>query len=122
MRCECWLLFLLHLPPPPPPLLLLLFLLSLLLTLFLLPLLLLLLLIFLLLIFLLLSSSSSSSSYSIVLRCWCESADKRPPFSELVTDITTSLEAIAGYMDFSCVSVMDKREEEVVHPYDHLAK
>ena len=37
-------------------------------------------------------------------------------------DITTSLEAIAGYMDFSCVSVVDKREEEEAHSYDHLAK
>ena len=55
---------------------------------------------------------SSSSSYSIVLRCWCENADKRPPFSELVTDITTSLEAIAGYLDFSCLSFVDKKEEE----------
>ena len=65
---------------------------------------------------------SSSSSYSIVLRCWCENADKRPPFSELVTDITTSLEAIAGYMDFSCLSFVDKKEDEEVHPYDHLAE
>ena len=40
-----------------------------------------------------------------------------------MTDITTSLEAIAGYMDFSCVSVVDKREEEEeLHSYDHLAK
>ena len=64
----------------------------------------------------------SSSSYSIVLRCWCENADKRPSFSELVTDITTSLEAIAGYLDFSCLSFVDKKEEEEVHPYDHLAE
>ena len=95
----------------------------LLLLLLLLPLLLLLfLIIFIPLFFLLLSSSSSSSSYSIVLRCWCESADKRPPFSKLVVDITTSLEAIAGYIDFSCVSVLDKKEEEEAHSYDRLAK
>ena len=39
-----------------------------------------------------------------------------------MTDITTSLEAIAGYMDFSCLSFVDKKEEEEVHPYDHLAE
>lgn len=36
-------------------------------------------------------------------------------------DITTSLEAIAGYMDFSCVSIVD-REVEEGHSYDHLAQ
>ena len=50
---------------------------------------------------------SSSSSYSTVLRCWCENVSKRPPFSELVMDIETTLEAIAGYIDFSCVSIMN---------------
>ena len=35
-----------------------------------------------------------SSRYFIILHCWCENAEKRPPFSELVRDITTSLEAI----------------------------
>ena len=35
-----------------------------------------------------------------------------------MTDITTSLEAIAGYMDFSCLSVVNKEG----HPYDHLAE
>jgi len=29
--------------------------------------------------------------------------DKRPTFSELVTTISTSLEAIAGYLDFTAV-------------------
>jgi len=33
--------------------------------------------------------------------------------------ITTTLEAIAGYMDFSCVSIVD-REVEEGHSYDHL--
>lgn len=69
----------------------------------------------------LLTLSFSSSSYSIVHRCWCEDIDKRPPFSELVTDIATALEAIAGYMDFSCVSIVDKEVEEG-HSYDHLAQ
>ena len=63
-------------------------------------------------------SSSSSSRYSIILRCWCEVAEKRPSFSELVTVITTSLEAIAGYIDFSYLSVVNKEG----HPYDHLAE
>jgi len=67
----------------------------------------------------LLTLSFSSSSYSIVRRCWCEDIDKRPPFSELVMDIATTLEAIAGYMDLSCVSIVD-REVEEGHSYDHL--
>lgn len=52
------------------------------------------------------------SRYSIILRCWCENADKRPPFSKLVVDITTSLNDIAGYVDFSCLSVVDKEGQE----------
>jgi len=33
--------------------------------------------------------------------CWKELPDKRPPFSELVTTISTILERIGGYLDFS---------------------
>ena len=35
-------------------------------------------------------------------------------------DIATTLEAIAGYMDFSCVSIVARGEEG--HPYDHLTQ
>ena len=35
--------------------------------------------------------------------------------------IATTLEAIAGYMDFSCVSIVARGEEEG-HPYDHLTQ
>lgn len=52
------------------------------------------------------------SRYSIMLCCWCENADKRQSFSELVVDITTSLNDIAGYVDFSGLSVADKEKEE----------
>ena len=52
------------------------------------------------------------SRYSIILRCWCENADKRPSFSKLVVDITTSLNGIAGYVDFSGLAVVDKEGEE----------
>ena len=34
-------------------------------------------------------------------QCWKELPDKRPTFSELVTTISTSLEAIAGYLDLT---------------------
>ena len=61
------------------------------------------------------------SRYSIMLRCWCENAGKRPPFSKLVVDITTSLNDIAGYVDFSCLSVVDKEGEEG-HLYNRLAE
>lgn len=56
------------------------------------------------------------SRYSIMLHCWCENADKRPSFSELVVDITTSLNDIAGYVDFSGFSVADKEGDL----YNHL--
>ena len=61
------------------------------------------------------------SRYSIILRCWCENADKRPSFSKLVVDITTSLTGIAGYVDFSGLSVADKEKEEG-HLYNQLAE
>ena len=51
-----------------------------------------------------------------MLHCWCENADKRPLFSELVVDITTSLNDIAGYVDFSGLSVADKEGDL----YNHL--
>ena len=63
------------------------------------------------------SSSFLPSRYSITLRCWCENAEKRPPFSELVRDLNTSLETIASYMDFTCLSVVNDKEG---HPYDLL--
>ena len=80
----------------------------------------------LLLLYLLLFSSSFSysssflpSRYSITLRCWSENAEKRPPFSELVRDLNTSLETIASYMDFTCLSVVNEKEG---HPYDLLVE
>ena len=33
--------------------------------------------------------------------CWKELPDKHPTFSELVTTISTILEAIAGYLDLT---------------------
>ena len=59
------------------------------------------------------------SRYSIMLHYWCENADKRPSFSELVVNIATSLNDIAGYVDFSGLSVADKEKEEG-HLYNHL--
>ena len=37
--------------------------------------------------------------YNIMKECWEELPDNRPTFSDLVTTISASLEAIAGYMD-----------------------
>ena len=50
--------------------------------------------------------------------CWKELPDKRPTFSELVTTISTSLEAIAGYLDFTAVpqTAAGNYDSE----YDHL--
>ena len=38
-------------------------------------------------------------------QCWVEDPAKRPDFKELVVTVTKSLEGIAGYMDFTTVSV-----------------
>ena len=37
----------------------------------------------------------------ILYHCWEQQPEKRPTFSELVCSISTALERIAGYMDFS---------------------
>ena len=38
--------------------------------------------------------------------CWKELPDNRPTFSDLVTTISTSLEAIAGYLDLTVVPLI----------------
>ena len=45
--------------------------------------------------------SSIHYRYDIMKQCWMELPDKRPNFSKLVTTISTSLEAIAGYLDLT---------------------
>ena len=42
-------------------------------------------------------------SYAIILRCWKAEPEERPDFSQLVNTISLTLEAAAGYMDFSLV-------------------
>ena len=36
-----------------------------------------------------------------MMKCWNKSPAQRPRFSELVTEISTSLEGMAGYMELS---------------------
>ena len=50
--------------------------------------------------------------------CWVEVPDKRPTFSDLVTTLSTALEGIAGYLDFTTVI----QEQLLLHGsgYDHL--
>ena len=50
--------------------------------------------------------------------CWVEVPDKRPTFSDLVTTLSTALEDIAGYLDFT----RRTQEEQLLHSsgYDHL--
>ena len=50
--------------------------------------------------------------------CWKELPDKRPAFSELVTTISTSLEAIAGYLDFTATPLTPAGHFD--DGYDHL--
>ena len=50
--------------------------------------------------------------------CWVEFPDKRPTFSDLVTTLSTALEGIAGYLDFTT----ETQEQLLLHGsgYDHL--
>ena len=41
------------------------------------------------------------SRYDLMVKCWNKSPAKRPHFSELVSEISTSLEVMAGYMKLS---------------------
>ena len=43
-------------------------------------------------------------SYEVMLKCWSEQPEKRPPFAELVKSFTVLLEQVVEYMDFSLVS------------------
>ena len=57
----------------------------------------------------------SISSYDVIMNCWKEHPEKRPSFAELVVTLTSLLEDIAGYMDFSVLA----NNEQAVN-YDHL--
>ena len=50
---------------------------------------------------------NSVGSYAMVLDCWKENPKGRPDFSKLVDTISLTLEAAAGYMDFS-LSIKDE--------------
>ena len=63
--------------------------------------------------------------YDVFLQCWNEHADKRPPFSDLVMEISKLLEEIAGYIDFSSISANGPQDENSyvknLHGDGHLA-
>ena len=42
-----------------------------------------------------------SHRYDLMMKCWNKSPANRPHFSELVSEISTSLEGMAGYMELS---------------------
>ena len=46
-------------------------------------------------------NSTISYSYSLLLQCWDEQPEKRPDFSQLLSTLSTLLEAVAGYVIFS---------------------
>ena len=54
-------------------------------------------------------------NYDVVSNCWKEHPEKRPTFAELVVTLTSLLEDIAAYMDFSVLT----NNEQAVN-YDHL--
>ena len=43
----------------------------------------------------------SGFSYAILLACWKDEPKERPDFNKLVDTISLTLEAAAGYMEFS---------------------
>ena len=60
-----------------------------------------------------------SCRYDMIMRkCWQEMPDKRPFFSDLVTTISTTLENIAGYLDFTAVPLTPSAV--CGSSYDHL--
>ena len=54
------------------------------------------------------STFNSVGSYAILRDCWKEEPKERPEFSKLVVTFSHTLEAAAGYMDFS-LSIKDER-------------
>ena len=49
----------------------------------------------------------------ILYHCWEQQPEDRPTFSELVCSISTALEGIAGYMDFSMMGASGGVTEEM---------
>ena len=47
---------------------------------------------------------SSALRYEMIAGCWAELPDKRPSFQDLVQSVSSLLEGVAGYMDFSAFS------------------
>ena len=59
-----------------------------------------------------------------MLKCWRDLPDKRPSFAELVPILSSLLEEIAGYMDFSILKFSEYSAGcdhlESSKGYDHL--
>ena len=47
-----------------------------------------------------------------MLQCWKENPEERPSFSELVSNVSQKLEAVAGYMD---VVMFGVPQDSVLH-------
>ena len=60
-------------------------------------------------------------SYEVILSCWKERTTERPSFSDLVVIISSLLEGIAGYLDFS-LSPRGLNEALATSSYDHLTE
>ena len=56
-----------------------------------------------------------NSSYDVMSTCWREQPEKRPSFTELVLTLTSLLEEIAAYMDFTVLTCLEQAVK-----YDHL--
>ena len=70
------------------------------------------------------STQLFKNSYDVMLKCWRDLPDKRPSFAELVPMLSSLLEEIAGYMDFSIFKCSKHSEGydhlESLKGYDHL--
>ena len=75
-----------------------------------------------------LCTMSMTCRYDLMMNCWNKSPSKRPRFSELVSEISTSLEGMAGYMELSTepltadLTIGEKcveEESDVEHLLDH---
>ena len=58
----------------------------------------------------------------MLLSCWNEQPDQRPSFSDLVITLTSLLEEVAEYMDFTTIATGGKEYNHLgkTEGYDHL--
>ena len=65
-----------------------------------------------------------SYRFELIQTCWLQDPKDRPSFDYLKVSITTMLEVISGYLDFSATLTPKTMQENYDHlcPYDQLSR